>query len=174
MSKHLRYLRYVVIHKWFVLGACWRRGLIWQGIVHDWSKFLPSEWFPYADFFYGYKPTAAEREQARRVLGHDPDPSNDERRLAFNAAWLKHQHRSPHHWQHWVLRNDDGTTVVLPMPHRYLLEMLCDWDGAGRAITGKAGGTPAWYAKNRQRMMFHPDTREYVDQELGYNELVPF
>lgn len=171
--KHLRYLRYVIIHKWFVLLACWRRGLIWQGIVHDWSKFLPSEWLPYAQFFYGYKPTAAERDRARRVLGYDPDPSDAEVREAFDRAWLKHQHRNPHHWQHWVLRNDNGTTVALEMPRRYLLEMLADWDGAGRAITGKSGGTSLWYAKNRDKMVMHPATRALVDRMLNYDELVP-
>ncbi|MFR1480703.1 MAG: DUF5662 family protein [Hydrogeniiclostridium mannosilyticum] len=26
---------------------------------------------------------------------------------AFQRAWLLHIHRNPHHWQHWVLINDD-------------------------------------------------------------------
>lgn len=33
----------------------------------------------------------------------------------FNRAWLLHIHRNPHHWQHWVLINDDpelGETVL--------------------------------------------------------------
>lgn len=169
--RHLKYLSYVVRHKWFVLIACWRRGLIWQGIVHDWSKFLPSEWIAYADFFYGPKYSDAEREQASRlciVL-----ESKESLRARFNRAWLRHQHRSPHHWQHWVLRNDDGTTVVLEMPRRYVLEMLADWDGAGRAITGKSGGTPLWYAKNCEKMLMHPNTRAFVDAELRYDEFVP-
>jgi len=51
--KHLAYLRYVLRHKWFVLLACWRAGLYWRGIVHDWHKFLPSEWFPYVEHFHG-------------------------------------------------------------------------------------------------------------------------
>lgn len=165
--KHLKYLRYLVIHKWFVLCACWRRGLYWQGIVHDWSKFLPGEWLPYADFFYGTWYSPDDRRRARALLNIEL-PSDESRKAAFDDAWLKHQHRSPHHWQHWILRNDDGTTVALHMPHRYAKEMLADWDGAGRAITGKSGGTPAWYAKNRDRMLMHPNTRAFVDHELKY------
>lgn len=170
--KHLKYLRYLVIHKWFVLIACWKRGLIWRGIVHDWSKFLPDEWFPYANFFYG-RVADRVREDAVRMMGHDPFTPKEVLRERFNRAWLKHQHRSPHHWQHWVLRNDDGTTVALKMPRRCMLEMLADWDGAGRAITGKSGDTPVWYAKNREKMLMHPETRRYVDTVLRYDELVP-
>ncbi len=163
--KHIRYLRYVVIHKWFVLIACLRRGLIWQGVIHDWSKFLPSEWMPYAEFFYGFKPTDEERRQARIAVNHEY-PSTEYIRGRFDVAWLKHQHRSPHHWQHWILREDSGATFPIAMPRRYALEMLCDWDGAGRAITGKSGGTPAWYSKNRDRIQLHPETRALVETEL--------
>jgi hypothetical protein len=45
MQPHLRYLAYVLRHKWHVLIAC--RGLhvpLWQAIIHDWTKFLPCEW----------------------------------------------------------------------------------------------------------------------------------
>ncbi len=169
--KHLRYLRYTAIHKWFVMLACFKRGLYWQGVVHDWSKFLPSEWLPYSAFFYGPKYSDEERDLAF-MIGIVLE-SKASRRNRFNVAWLKHQHRNPHHYQHWILRNDDGTTVALEMPMRYVLEMLSDWDGAGRAITGKSGGTPMWYAKNREKIVLHPNTRAFVDAELKYDELVP-
>lgn len=167
--KHFRYLRYVIIHKWFVLLACWRRGLWWQGIIHDWSKFLPSEWFAYADFFYGFKPTDNDRSRAIAVLGYDPYPSHQtiaDRRFAFDVAWLKHQHRSPHHWQHWVLREDSGATLTLEMPKRYAMEMICDWEGAGRAITGRSGETASWYQKNRSKILLQSNTRALVEREL--------
>lgn len=174
MIKHLKYLRYLARHKWFVLVACFRRGLYWQGIIHDWSKFLPSEWIPYANFFYGFKPTEEDRRRSRVIFGYDCWPSSEWMRDRFNRAWLAHQHRSPHHWQHWILRNDDGTTFPVEMPHRYVLEMLADWDGAGRAITGKTGGTPVWYAKNRHKMLLHPDTQRFVDAALNYEHELPF
>lgn len=173
MINHLGYLSYVVRHKWFVARGCFRRGLYWQGIVHDWSKFLPGEWVPYAQFFYGGMPrNEADRKTAGDVLGYDPYPSHNvvERvRRNFDRAWLKHQHRSPHHWQHWVLREDSGAIKLLEMPRRYALEMLADWDGAGRAITGKWGDTPTWYAKNRDKIQLAPETRAFVDRALGYS-----
>lgn len=164
MNKHLKYLSYVIRHKWFVMQACFKRGLYWQGIVHDWSKFMPDEFFPYVEAFngeYGYK-------FEESTHSHHSDIQRHERTMAaFDRAWLKHQHRNPHHWQHWVLRNDNGTTVPLEMPIKYAKEMICDWEGAGRAINGKAD-TLVWYTKNRDKIILHVDTRFWVDYHLGY------
>ena len=43
MNKYLKYLSYVLRHKWFVMLACFKVKLFWQGITHDLSKFLPDE-----------------------------------------------------------------------------------------------------------------------------------
>lgn len=62
---------------------------------HDMSKNTPDEYKPYDDYFYG--------EQTPMVIE------------AFNLAWLMHIHRNPHHWQHWVLINDEpkeGTILI--------------------------------------------------------------
>jgi hypothetical protein len=169
--KYLKYLRYLARHKWYVLLACWRRGLYWQGLAHDWSKFLPDEFFPYAEFFYGYKPTKEDRRRAKAVLGGEPWPSAEHVKHCFDVAWLKHQHRNPHHWQHWILREDSGALKMLEMPMKYRLEMVCDWEGAGRAITGKIGGTREWYEKNATKMSLGFATRITVENKLG---VVPF
>ena len=139
--KHLKYLWYIIRHKWFVLVAGLKVGApIWRLLVHDLSKFRPSEWFPYTEYFYG--------------KGKNLD--------AFNRAWLAHQHRNPHHWQHWLLREDDGGTIALRMSEPAMLEMIADWAGAGRAITG-GWGVRAWYDKNRDNQLLHPGTRINVD-----------
>ena len=40
-------------HKWYVFLACMRFKVnLWQAISHDWTKFTPSEWFPYVHTFY--------------------------------------------------------------------------------------------------------------------------
>ena len=144
-----KYLRYIIRHKWFVLLACVRRGIIWRGLVHDLSKLLPSEFYPYAEYFYGTV----------------PNPGSDVK-IAFDKAWLFHQHRNPHHWQFWILREDDGDTKIMRMSDVFVAEMVCDWIGAGRAITGKSGGTREWYEKNRHRIIVHKDTREQIEKEF--------
>lgn len=82
------------------------------------SKFRPSEFFPYARHFYN--PDGLSK----------PDYDND---YWFEKAWLLHQHRNPHHWQHWVLEKDNGETICIPIKPTYLKEMVCDWIGAGKA-----------------------------------------
>jgi len=150
MMKYLRYLRYITVHKWFVMVSCFERGLFWRGLVHDLSKLLPSEFFAYANYFYG---------------GHrDAVPEAVDR--AFDKAWLLHQHRNPHHWQFWVLREDSGATKVMDMPKQYVKEMVCDWVGAGRAITGKTGTTCDWYKANREQMLLSDNTRRRVEELL--------
>jgi hypothetical protein len=155
MKKYWRYFSYLFRHKWYVFLACWKYGIALQGIVHDWSKFLPDEAGPYAKFFYD--------KDRRKDAFYTPKQGNEE----FNMAWLKHQHRNPHHWQYYVLQEDDGPTFPLKIPNRYLKEMLCDWIGAGRA-----GGNPdtrAWYATNRNKMVLHVDSRSWIERELGYD-----
>jgi len=113
--KHLQYLKYLLRHKYFVFIAGLRRGVpLWQLIVHDYSKFMPREWLAYCNYFYG-----------------TPDEA------AFRYAWNYHQKQNAHHWQYWVYPQDDGGLITLEIPEKYRREMLADWDGAGRAITGK-------------------------------------
>lgn len=202
MKRHWSYLKYVVRHKWFVFVASYRIGAsLWSALVHDLSKFLPSEWFPYAYTFYASDGSKRYNETSE-----------------FNEAWLKHQHRSPHHWQYWVLRMDNPTEryliqdhgdweggthirdtdidiaahvpemdlradradvdsmmrslvrqanqeaglVVLEMPRKYVLEMVADWMGAGRAITGQ-WECKKWYVNNKDKMVLHSNTRKIVE-----------
>ena len=151
--KHFEYLAYVCRHKWYVFLACIQYGCIWRGIVHDLSKFLPSEWFPYVENFYGQW----------RGWGKIAPPDIQH---AYNLAWLHHQRRNLHHHQYWVLNKDDGTQEVLEMPEAYVREMVADWTGAGRAIHGE-NECVEWYLKNRNKMILHPGTRARVENLLG-------
>ncbi len=163
MLKHLKYLSYVARHKWFVFEACARNGIIVRGLIHDWHKFLPSEWFPYMEHFYG-KGTGIKT--GRNKTGYyKPYDTGDK---AFDFAWLLHQKRADHHWQWWVLPKDDGGVKVLPMSEKARLEMVCDWLGASKA-QGHGGieGVRAWYAENGGKMQLHDETRLWVEDFLG-------
>lgn len=145
--------------------ACFRRGLIWRGIKHDWSKFLPDEWFPYSQYFYGGElPTFKEsmRNFNRSCGVSAGELTKEVAQEQFDRAWLKHQHRNDHHWQNWILRLDSGETVLMPMPTYCVKEMLADWEGAGMAITGKKE-YHEWYQKNADKMQLNPRTRKLVE-----------
>ena len=158
LAAHLRYGRYVWLHKVAVFQAARRLGVPWLGLIHDWSKLRPDEWAGYAAYFYGPKAGACA-EAARKD--------------AFDRAWLRHQHRNAHHPQHWRLENDTDGTVVLPMPERYVREMVADWLGAGMAIRGHGWDrapeeTRRWWAavKDAGGYAMHHQTRAQVEALL--------
>ena len=146
MSKFFKYLRYVIKHKLFVFEACIEEGLFLQGITHDLSKFLPDEFIPYMNHFYG-------KEKSDKI------------KEAFNIAWLKHQRRNKHHWQWWILVQDEEKTKKIEMKHKYCIEMICDWKGAGKAITGKDDIIP-WYNRNKDKIIIHEKTRTCVECKI--------
>lgn len=154
--KYLKYLGYILRHKWYVGLECFKHGLFYQGIVHDLSKFLPSEFFPYAEYFYG--------------KGGNKDE--------FDFAWLLHQKRNKHHWEWWMLRFPcEHETILFVMPHKYVKEMFCDWVGAGKAM-GKHSPkddpykeTREWYNKNEDKMLLNIETERRINRLLEGEKL---
>jgi len=162
--KYLKYLSYLLRHKYYVTIECFKIGLYWQGIVHDLSKLRPSEFFPYVNFFYSNE---KEENDSRQNRYGKPDIED----IKFDTAWLKHIHRNPHHWQHWILQKDDGENKCLPMPNKYKKEMIADWRGAGKA-QGHGNNIIEWYTENRLKMIFHPTTRMLIEEELKINIII--
>lgn len=150
MKRYWNYIKYVLRHKWFVMIACQKLKLHPRvGLFHDLSKFKPSELIPYARCFYA------------------PDGSGQYKPDGwFDLAWNHHQKRNKHHWQYWVLQEDSGKVVALPMPLRYVQEMVADWMGAGRAIHGK-WEVKEWYCKNKEKMILHTDTEVMIEKLLS-------
>lgn len=151
MRAHWKYLLYVLRHKYFVYVAGRLLNVpLWRLIKHDWHKFLPSEWGPYVRTFY-------KRDGSKQYV----------ETIEFKRAWNLHQKRADHHWQHWMLTMDRGETTCLMMSPEARAEMLADWMGAGRAITGK-WGVREWYEKNKEKIQLHPVTRSVVESEIGF------
>lgn len=116
--------------------------------IHDTTKWHHPEYEPYDAYFYGKK---------------DED--------AFNRAWLHHIHENPHHWQHWLLMNDDGKyrdpdkVIPIEMPRVYALEMVADWWSFSWR-SGNLDEVFGWYEEHRDNIILHPKTREYVESVL--------
>lgn len=135
----LKYLKYVIKHKWFVFIECCKMGIPIRGILHDLSKLRLSEFIPYMNFFY--------RQKAKTEYQGEHIQDN------FSKAWLLHLKRNPHHYQYWLLNNDDGTIRCLEMPEKYIKEMVADWIGAGRAIHGVNSDMIKWFEENKDKIM---------------------
>ena len=159
---HWKYAKYVTRHRWFVFVECCKLGVPWRGLMHDLSKYRPCEWLPYVEAFYGFYGYSYISEKDFRW----EDIFHKKAMAEFDYAWLAHQHKNPHHWQYWLLQNDTDGLCILKMPEVFAKEMVADWRGAGRAING-TDDTAKWYAKNRDKIQLHPETRKYVESLIG-------
>jgi hypothetical protein len=134
------------------VASCKIGSSLWLALIHDLSKFYPSEWFPYARTFYKTDGSKQYNETAE-----------------FAKAWNYHQKRNKHHYQYWLITWDRGKTEPLEMPIKYVKEMVADWMGAGRAINGK-WEVGEWYNKNKKNILLHPDTKFMVKLIIGRYE----
>lgn len=151
--EHFIYLRYVLRHKWFVFIECCKLGIPFLGIIHDWSRFRPSEWMPYV---------------ASQPYNKDNKPPNITEK--FTLAWNDHQHRNKHHWEYWVhFDYHSHEMIILSMPDKYRRELLADWRGASRAKGFNS--VRDWYMSSRQRMKIHQDTRKWIEDQLEIKQV---
>ena len=116
--------------------------------AHDQSKYDKEEYDAYDKYFYG--------NRSYEVVQN------------FNYAWLQHIHKNPHHWQHWILINDDPDLgiVALEIPLNYIIEMICDW----WSFSWKLGNLYEifdWYAKHRDGMQMNATSRKIVEDILN-------
>ena len=118
----------------------------WQiGLNHDQSKTKQDEYNAYDAYFYGGNRSFFVVQE-------------------FKKAWLLHIHRNPHHWQYWILINDDPEEgeVLIEMPYNYILEMICDWWAFSWA-KGNLNEIFAWYDKHKDYIKLHQNTRNTVE-----------
>ena len=111
MSKYFKYLKTICVHKWYVFIECVKLGIVWQGIIHDMSKFYLSEFIPSAKYYNG--------------------ESND---IEYQRAWLHHKGHNKHHWEYWVdWDSKTGEYILSDIPIKYLKEIYADMIGASKA-----------------------------------------
>lgn len=121
----------------------------WQILFgHDLSKSDPEEYDAYDKYFYG-------GNRSYEVVQN------------FREAWLRHIHKNPHHWQHWVLINDDPKEgeIILDMPYTYIIEMVCDWWAFSWA-KGNLYEIFNWYDEHKAYMKLSQFTRMTVNNIL--------
>ena len=144
--KFVNYLKYYLKHKWYVFKYCVIRGYWFQGLTHDLLKMFNSERKGFVGWF--------SKEQ------------NYNTKKDFDLARLHHIHTNPHHWQYWVLIDDDSGVTLIEMPLRYIEEMVCDWRGAQMAKWGR-DRTEEWYLEHQKQIQLAPITKATVKKLLG-------
>ena len=148
MKKYIEYLKYILEHKKNVGIECINHGLYIHAITHDVSKFRPSEFIPYSKFFYS---------KNRTKVYNKSDELDDN----FLKGWNLHQKRNKHHWNFWVSVTRKNEIISLPMPMKYVKQMICDWRGMSRKF---GGNWIEYYNKNRDSFMLHDKTESRIQR----------
>lgn len=144
--KAWQHFKTITHHRHLVRRGCFGVGLYWQGLTHDLSKYSPTEFSIGAKYYQGTRsPNAAEREEK-----------------GYSEAWMHHKGRNRHHWEYWT-DMDRGTHryEAVPMPRRYLAEMVMDRIAACKTYQRDAytdASALNYLLASRERASMHPQT----------------
>ena len=161
--KAWQHLKTINHHKWLVCKGCFKAGLYRQGLLHDLSKYSPTEFFVGCKFYQGTRsPNNAEREMK-----------------GYSSAWLHHKGRNRHHYEYWLdySVNPEEGIIGMKMPVRYVVEMFVDRVAASKNYMKDQYTDQApleYYEKGAARLgkMIHPDTAELLHRLLKMLEEV--
>jgi hypothetical protein len=160
MWQYWSHAKYTLRHKYYVMIECIKEGIILRGITHDLSKFTPSEFSGYANYFFNEDGSRKENS----------DENTDDIKKLFDEAFRHHQMSNDHHWQYWIIRRSPHS-IIHPMTKDAYIEMICDWKGAARANYQNELDIPLpWYRKNHSRLVLHSNTRELVEEKIGFKK----
>ena len=151
--KHFKTITY---HRFLVMKGCFKVGLYKQGLLHDMSKYSPSEFLVGIKYYQGNRsPNNAERED-----------------IGYSSAWLHHKGRNKHHYEYWIdysTKEIPGGMAPAPMPVKYVIEMLMDRIAACKVYNGKkyTDASPwEYYSQGKEKAPIHPKTRKLLEKLL--------
>ncbi len=150
----LGHFKTITKHRHKVLEHCIKAGIPIQGLLHDLSKYSPTEFLAGAEYYQG---TRSPNESEREANG-------------YSVAWLHHKGRNRHHFEYWT-DYDPVTKLVSPvkMPLEYVVEMFCDRVAASKIYLGDdyTDNAPLeYFLRAKARRIIHPDTSRLLESML--------
>lgn len=156
MGMHIiGHFRTITRHRNIVLLHCIKAGIPWRGLMHDLSKYSPTEFLPGARFYSG---THSPTEEERREYG-------------CSYAWMHHKGRNKHHFEYWT----DYSMAIhglapVKMPLVYVIEMFCDRVAASKVYLGSryVERCPLdYFLRGHDHLKMHPQTKELLGSLLS-------
>lgn len=157
-KKALLHLSTIFTHISVVSAVAEQMGISELGKNHDKSKYSEEEFSIY-EYANGKK---SPHDNARDILGVSP-------------SWIHHKARNMHHWEYWTdfnsaTPNEDGTFTIIckcvKIPYDYVIEMFCDFIGAGKAYNPENWTTKSpieyWNSKCEGQRAMHKDSEELM------------
>ena len=149
-------------HKYLVLVGCFKIGLYRQGLLHDLSKYGPTEFLVGCKYYRGYM-----------------SPNNAERAATgCSTAWLHHKGRNKHHLEYWIDYGAAEDSAVeeahkgmcgMKMPVRYVAEMFIDRVSASKNYQKEKYTDDAplqYYRRGKGAYLIHKDTEALLEYLL--------
>lgn len=156
LMKAWKHFKTITYHKYLVMKGCFKVGLYKQGLLHDMSKYSPSEFLVGVKYYQGNRsPNNAEREA-----------------IGYSSAWLHHKGRNKHHYEYWIdysTKAVSGIMAPAPMPKKYVVEMLMDRIAACKVYNGSRYTDKSpweYYSQGKEKAPIHPDTKKLLEKLL--------
>lgn len=154
--KPIQHFKTITQHRRLVRQGCFAVGLYKQGLLHDLSKYSPSEFLIGARYYQGNRsPNNAEREKK-----------------GFSSAWLHHKGRNKHHHEYWIdyssilAKPEMHGMLPAPMPVRYIVEMLVDRIAACKVYLKDeytVSSPLKYHNRGLEPAPFHEKTRAFLE-----------
>ena len=157
----LHHLKTITTHKILVMQKCFKVGLYRQGLMHDLSKYAPTEFLVGASYYQGNRsPNNAEREDT-----------------GVSMSWLHHKGRNRHHYEYWTdvgPASEQWKIKGIKMPPKYVAEMIMDRIAASKVYKGKnyKNSDPmAYFNITKDYIVIHPETKKELHKILRMLEV---
>lgn len=155
------HLRKIQTHRKWVRHYCFGIGLYKQGLLHDLSKYSPTEFFESVKYYQG---TSSPIDASKAENG-------------YSMAWFHHRGRNLHHHVMWIDNFDETGGTPILMPYKYFAEMICDYLAAGRAYMGNTftfSSEYKWWQKKREKGLAMPENQmkmiDFIFKQLAKHE----
>lgn len=160
ISNIWKHFQTITHHKNLVMIGCFKVGLIRQGLLHDLSKYTPTEFCVGVKYYQG-----------------NMSPNNVERTdRGFSSAWLHHKGRNKHHLEYWIdyaVPDKEGPNKDKPkeiagmkMPINYVVEMFIDRCAASKNYQKEKYTDESalkYYENGKGVHILHKDTKALLE-----------
>lgn len=147
LKNAIKHFNLITHHKWIVFKLCCKVGKPWRGLLHDMSKYSPTEFLESAKYYVGSHSPITEAKKDK----------------GYSEAWLHHKGRNKHHSEYWVDYNAPEVAPIIPYP--YAVEMICDKLAAGIVYEGKKWTKEyelEYWNKEKEKIEAHPKMKDFI------------
>ena len=154
MKKFFGHLSTITKHRHAVIRHCAKSGIFFQGLMHDMSKYSPTEFKQGIKYYTGTKsPNEGERAE-----------------YGYSLAWMHHKGRNRHHYEYWTdVDMASKSYKPVPMPINFLTEMFCDRIAASKIYQGDKytdASAYNYFMRGNAKTTMHPETAKKLEEWL--------